>query len=81
MLFAIYVICSILLYGLEAWTLKVNTISKIETFKMWCYRLLLKISCTEKVTNNDIHKECIKECHSKQTKKLFTSDTYLEAKM
>ena len=32
-----------MLYGMESWTLKANTINKIEAFEMWIYRRILKI--------------------------------------
>ncbi|VEN57771.1 unnamed protein product [Callosobruchus maculatus] len=45
---------SVLLYGCEAWTLKVNTINRIEAFEMWVLRRLLKIPWTAHVTNEDV---------------------------
>ena len=52
---------SILLYGLEAWTLKVSTMNKIEAFEMWCYRRILKIPWTDRVTNEDVLRSVSKE--------------------
>jgi len=45
---------SILLYGLESWTLKVTDMNKIEAFEMWTYRRILKISWTSRVTNSEV---------------------------
>jgi hypothetical protein len=45
---------SILIYGLEAWTLKVSTMHKIEAFEMWCYRRLLKISWIDRISNEEV---------------------------
>lgn len=45
---------SVLLYGMEGWTLKVNAINKLEAFEMWLYRRILKIPWTAKVTNVDV---------------------------
>lgn len=42
---------SVLLYGVEGWTLKVATMNKLETFEMWIYRRILKIPWTVKMTN------------------------------
>ena len=45
---------SVLLYGCEAWTLKVNTINRIEALEMWILRRLLKIPWTAHVTNEEV---------------------------
>lgn len=45
---------STLLYGMEAWTLKVTTINKIEAFEMWTLRRMLKVSWVERIRNEDI---------------------------
>ena len=39
---------------MESWTLKVNTINKIETFEMWIYRRILKIPWTARITNEEV---------------------------
>lgn len=39
------------MYGSEAWTLKANTQRFHEAFEMWCYRRMLRISWTQKVSN------------------------------
>ena len=45
---------SIASYGSECWVLKNIDKKKIEAFELWCYHRLLRISSTEKKTN-----ECI----------------------
>lgn len=47
-------IWSVLLYGVKAWTMKTNTINKLEAFEMWTYRRLLKISWTDRITNEEV---------------------------
>ena len=42
---------SIASYGSECWVLKNIDKKKIEAFELWCYRRLLRISWTEKKTN------------------------------
>jgi hypothetical protein len=42
---------SVLLYRVETWTLTELTCKKIEGFEMWLYRRILKISWTDRVTN------------------------------
>ncbi|CAG9832895.1 unnamed protein product [Diabrotica balteata] len=45
---------SVLLYGAEAWTLTDTTIKKLEAFKMWLYRRMLRISWTARITNKEV---------------------------
>ena len=45
---------SVLLYGLETWTLNRNLEKKIEAFEMWIFRRLGKISWTAKKTNEEV---------------------------
>lgn len=52
---------STLLYGMEAWTVKQNDMKKLEAFEMWCYRRILKISWTDKVTNIKVLERMKKE--------------------
>lgn len=58
---------SVLLYGMEGWTLKVNTINKLEAFEMWLYRRILKIPWTARITNEDVLASVNKE------RELFTT--------
>ena len=43
---------SIATYGSECWLLKNSNKRKIEAFELWCYRRMLRISWTEKKTND-----------------------------
>ena len=45
---------SLLLYGCECWTLNKTLTSKLEATEMWYLRRILRISWTEKVTNEDV---------------------------
>ena len=45
---------AVLLYGVEAWTLKVATINRIEAFEMWTLRRLLRVHWVDGVRNEDI---------------------------
>nr|CAH7769935.1 unnamed protein product [Callosobruchus chinensis] len=47
-------LCLVLLYGAEAWTLKAAAINRIEAFEIWTLRRMLKISWTEHVRNDDV---------------------------
>jgi hypothetical protein len=44
----------VLLYGMEAWTLKASSINKLEVFEMWCLRRMLRISWTDRVRNEEV---------------------------
>ena len=50
-------IWSIATYGAETWTLNQETIRRIESFEMWCWRRMLKVKWTEKKTNAEVLKE------------------------
>ena len=45
---------SVLLYGCETWTLKVNTMNRLEAFEMWLHRRMLKIPWTDLVSNTEV---------------------------
>lgn len=47
-------IWSILLYGVETWTLTTTATKRIEPFEMWLYRRMLKIPWTAKTTNTQV---------------------------
>ena len=39
---------------MEAWTLNVSTLRRLETFAMWVMRWMLKILWTEQITNETV---------------------------
>ena len=45
---------SIALYGAETWTLRAMDQKHLETFEMWCWRRMEKISWTDHVRNEDV---------------------------
>ena len=45
---------STLMYGCEAWTINKEMERRIEATEMWCYRRMLKISWTERVSNEQV---------------------------
>ena len=45
---------SVALYGCEARTIGKGERRRLETFKVWCYRKLLKISWVDVVTNEEV---------------------------
>ena len=44
-------------YGSESWTMKSADKKRLDSFEMWCYRRILRISWTEKKTNEWVLKE------------------------
>jgi hypothetical protein len=45
---------SIMLYGNKTWTIAKAERRRIEAFKMWCFRRMLKISWTDMVSNEEV---------------------------
>ena len=54
-------VLSTLLYGVEGWTLKARTMSRLDSFEMWLYRRMLKISWTERITNLEVLERMCKD--------------------
>uniref|UniRef100_A0A8D8T8A4 Craniofacial development protein 2 n=1 Tax=Cacopsylla melanoneura TaxID=428564 RepID=A0A8D8T8A4_9HEMI len=52
---------SVLLYGVETWTLTQDTTKKLEAFELWLYRRILRLSWTHKVTNKEVLQRMKKE--------------------
>jgi endonuclease/exonuclease/phosphatase family metal-dependent hydrolase len=48
---------SVLLYGMEAWSINKSMEKKLEAFEMWCYRRMLRISWKDKIKNEDVIKK------------------------
>ena len=47
----------IVMYGCESWTIKKAEYRRIDTFKLWCWRKLLRVSSTAGRSNQSILKE------------------------
>jgi len=45
---------SIALYGAETWTLRAIDRKHLESFEMWCWRRMEKISWTDHVRSKDV---------------------------
>ena len=43
-----------LFYGAETWTITKSMLSRLDAFEMWVYRRVLKISWTDKITNEEV---------------------------
>ena len=50
-------IWSVATYGAETWILSKDTIRRLESFEMWCWRKILKVRWIDRKTNNWLLKE------------------------
>ena len=51
------IIFPIVMYGCESWTIKKGECQRIDAFKLWCWRRLLRVPWTAKRSNQSILKE------------------------
>ena len=47
----------VVMYGCESWTVKKAECQRIDAFKLWCWRRLLRVPWTERSSNQSILKE------------------------
>ena len=47
----------VVIYGCESWTIKKAEHQRIDAFKLWCWRRLLRVPWTAKRSNQSILKE------------------------
>ena len=52
----------VVMYGCESWTIKKAEHLKIDSFELWCWRRLLRIPCSARISNQSILKEIRPEC-------------------
>ena len=52
----------VVMYGRESWTIKKVECQRIDAFELWCWRRLLRVSCTSRRSNQSILKEISPEC-------------------
>ena len=52
----------VIMYGCESWTLKKAEHWRIDAFKLWCWRRLLRVPWTERRSNQSILKEISPGC-------------------
>ena len=50
------------MYGWESWTIKKAERRRIDAFKQWCWRRLLRVPWTARRSNQSILKEISPEC-------------------
>ena len=47
----------VVMYGCESWTVKKAERQKIDAFELWCWRRLLRVPWTERISNQSILQE------------------------
>ena len=52
----------VVMYGCESWTIKKAEHLRIDAFKLWCWRRLLRVPWTARRSNQSILKEINPEC-------------------
>ena len=51
------IVCQVVMYGCESWTIKKAEHQIIDAFKLWCWKRLLRVPWTARRTNQSILKE------------------------
>ena len=52
----------VVMYGCESWTAKKGECQRIDAFELWCWRRLLRVPWTARVSNQSILKEISPRC-------------------
>ena len=52
----------VVMYGCESWTLKKAEHGRIDAFELWCWRRLLRVPWTARISNQSILKEISPRC-------------------
>ena len=52
-----YMVFPVVMYGWESWTIKKTECRRIDIFKLWCWRRLLRVPWTARRSNQSILKE------------------------
>ena len=53
---------SVVMYGCENWTVKKAECRRIDAFELWCWRILLRVPRTARISNQSILKEISPGC-------------------
>ena len=56
------IIFPVVMYVCESWTIKKIEYQKIDSFELWCWRRLLRVPCTTRVSNQSVLKEISPGC-------------------
>ena len=55
-------VCPVVMYGCESWTVKTAERRRIDVFKLWCWRRLLRVPWTARRSNQSILKKISPGC-------------------
>ena len=55
-------VCPVVMYGFESWTVKKAECQRIKAFELWCWRRLLRVPWTARRSNQSILKEISPGC-------------------
>ena len=55
-------VCPVVMYGCESWTVKKAEARRIDAFELWCWRRLLRAPWTARRSNQSILKESSPRC-------------------
>ena len=61
-LFVKAMVCPVVVYGYESWTIKKAEHRRIDAFELWCWRRLLRVPWTTRRSNKSILKEINPGC-------------------
>ena len=53
----------VVVYGYESWTLKKAECWRIDTFEQWCWRRLLRVSLTARISNQSVLRQSVLTIH------------------
>ena len=56
------VLFPVVMYGCESWTVKKAELQRIDAFELWCWRRLLRVPWTARISNQSILKEISPGC-------------------
>ena len=54
------------MYGCESWTIKKAEHQRMDTFELWCWRRLLRVTWTARRSTQSVIKEISSECSLKE---------------
>ena len=52
----------VVMYGCESWTRKKAECQRIDAFELWCWKRLLRVPWTARISNQSVLKELNSEC-------------------
>ena len=55
-------VCPVVVYGCESWTIKKAEFQRTDAFELWCWRRLVRVPWTTRRSNRSILKEINSEC-------------------